>query len=59
MTELPRPAAPGEPGPTVLPMGGSQAKSKGLSPQVNVNKNAMERYQRMLKEKMKRRSHQG
>lgn len=54
----PRPEEPGtkEPGPIVTPLGGSQSKSKHISPQAAINKKAMERYQRMLNEKARRRA---
>lgn len=58
MSELPRPDAPGAPGPTIKPRG-SQSKSKGFSPQGDVNKKDMERYQQVLQEKQRRRSGQG
>jgi len=54
MSELPRPDAPGPPGPVVKPRG-TQSKSKGFSTQEDVDKRAMERYQSMLQEQRQRR----
>lgn len=57
MTPLPRPQEPGqaEAGPTVLLLGGSQAKSKTLSTQKNVNQRALQRYQRLKTQRLQRR----
>lgn len=57
MPQLPRPAEPGQAdiGPTVLPLGGSQAKSKALPVQKDVNQKALQRYQYMVTKRIRRR----